>query len=41
MTTSLTLMIIVLVLLLIVIGCIAYGVFRVKKAAKTFAREAF
>lgn len=41
MATSLTLMIIVLVLLLIVIGCIAYGVFRVKKAAKTFAREVF
>lgn len=33
--------IVALVLMLIVIGCIAYGVFRIKKAVKAFSREAF
>ena len=33
--------IVILVLVLIVIGCVAYGIMRVKNAVEDFSRDAF
>ena len=33
--------IIILVLMLVVIGCVAYGVWRIKHAVRKFSRDAF
>ncbi|MBD5395831.1 MAG: zinc-ribbon domain-containing protein [Lachnospiraceae bacterium] len=41
MSTGLTGMIVVLVLILIIMGSIVYGVFRVKRAIRSFSRAAF
>ena len=41
MSAGMTGIIVILVLVLVVIGCVAYGILRAKRAVENFSREVF